>query len=321
MDSFKNIVLVSCFLGGAEIFTLERLLQAQNSRAVLHCNSILAQKIKSDGRYSGLHVRAEASLDSLASCITIKSIVSGVRGILPIIEKGGVLFANLRAASLMLHPKVWRRSDAFIHDNSHYLNFKTRAMVSLIVGLSNKTFFPCLHSTLRIPFSGLLSQRMIVEYFDTFQPLGEICSVSTKCLRFAMVGRIEPAKNQMLALGIANRIANDGYKVHLTFVGAPSDENYFSNLMSAPRHPNLVLVHKELVRSEVPTALKQHDIILHTSIVESLPLVLFESNSIGVPFFALPVGGIPEVLPCQYWLDLNVEVSVMRIKGLLLHLD
>jgi hypothetical protein len=313
VSSRNQIVLCTNVLGGAEIFTLERMLQRDPGDVVLHCNSELTRMIKKDERYSKIQVVSEACLDGLASHITAANIASGVGGLRSILEKGGALLGNLRAAAMMLHPAVARRNDAFIHDNSHYLNLKTRTLIALIVVRSVKTFFPCHHSTLRLPFHRLLSPRIVIDYFGSFRPLTDTRRPRPELLKMAVVGRIEPAKNQRLALDIANRLAGDGTRVHLTLVGSRSDAAYCSDLMAAARHPDLELTQQEAPRSDIPSLLQKQDMIVHTSIAESLPLVLFEANSLGVSFFALPVGGIPEVLPKKYWLDVDIEESVRQI--------
>ena len=321
MSLRKNIVLCAGVLGGAEVFTLERVLLGGAADVVLHCNSQLAQTIKKDERYSKVQVRSEACLDGLASHITLASIEAGVGSLRPLLATGGVLLGNLRAAALMLHSTAARRNDAFIHDNSHYLNLKARTLIALIVARSFRTFFPCIHSTLRVPFRRLLASRIDVDYFGAFQPLGDIRLPWPARLQIAVVGRIEPAKNQMLALNIANRLASDGIRVHLSLVGARSDLAYYLSIMTMTKHPALELTQQEVNRSEIPKILQEQDMILHTSIAESLPLVLFEANSLGVPFFAWPVGGIPEVLPKKYWLSVDIEESVRQIKNTLYRAD
>lgn len=313
VSSQKHIVLCSAILGGAEIFLLERLLQEGHAGAVLHCNSELTMKIKMDAQYGKLLVVSEICLDGLASQITVANIASAAGGLRSIFEQGGVLLGNLRAASMMLHPAVARRNEAFIHDNSHYLNFKTRVLIALVVGMSRLTFFPCRHSTLRVPFRRLLFPRMAIDYFSVYQPLDFINHPRPTHINIAVVGRIEPAKNQQLAFDIANRLAGDGTHVHLTLLGSRSDATYYSGLMAMVRNPTLKLSQEEVPRSEIPSLLLKQDIVVHTSLIESLPLVLFEANAVGVPFFALPVGGIPEVLPREYWIDVDAEKSVRQI--------
>lgn len=317
MSTQKNIILCSLILGGAEIFTLERLLQCDTSSTILYCNSGLAQKIASDERYGPIQVVGCSGLDGLASDITISNIASAVSCLRSVFKIGNVLLGNLRAASMMLHPLVARRNDAFIHDNSHYLNIKARILIALVIARSRYTFFPCRHSVLRVPFCRLLWPRIVIDYFGEFSSLEHVKRSRPSFLRIAIIGRIEPAKNQKFAIDIANKLAGSGTCIHLSLVGSRTDERYYAEIMAKVDHPTVEVTQVEVLRSEIPDIIKNQDIILHTSIAESLPLILFEANIFQIPFFAVPVGGIPEVLPKKYWLDSDVDKCIYQIESAL----
>jgi glycosyltransferase involved in cell wall biosynthesis len=313
----KHIILCSLILGGAEIFTLERLLQGGADCMILHCNSELALNIFNDKRYSSVKVISEPGLDGLASNFTFTNLICAVISMRPVIEMGGALLGNLRAASMMLHPAVARRNDAFIHDNSHYLNLKARILMAFIIVRSRRTFFPCRHSILRVPFYRLLLSRIVVDYFETFHSFNSIKISKQACLNIAIIGRIEPEKNQKLAMAIVNHLASSGAAINFTLIGSRAHKSYYDEIIAMENNPAVKLTQIEVLRSEIPSLIKKQDLILHTSIAESLPLVLFETNMLKIPFFALPVGGIPEVLPDKYWLNVDVEKSVQKIKNII----
>ena len=108
MSPRKHIVLCTAILGGAEIFALERLLKSDLADVVLHCNSQLARIIKNDERYGKVQVMSEVGLDGLASHITVANIATGVGSLRPLLEKGGVLLGNFRAAALTLSARASR---------------------------------------------------------------------------------------------------------------------------------------------------------------------------------------------------------------------
>ena len=66
---WRHTVLCSHMLGGAEIFTLERML-AHGGAPVLRCNPSLAELIRQDQRYAAIDVRPVSALDALATSIT-----------------------------------------------------------------------------------------------------------------------------------------------------------------------------------------------------------------------------------------------------------
>lgn len=307
---FDETVLCTTVLGGAEIFTLERMCLAAPA-GLLHCNEALAAQIRRDPAYDAIPLRVHPCLDALSEKIDFRNIETGVNGLQDVLMRGGILLGNLRAASLTLNRSVARRNDAFVHDNSHYLNVKARALIAGIVAASRRTFFPCEHSTLRVPFRKRLSHRMQVEYFADYVPLPQLEEEPPRRLNVAMIGRIEPAKNQKLGVAIADELARHFDAVHLTLLGARSDEAYCAAVLDhGSYHAALSVSQEQLPRSSVPDFLSGQHLVLHTSVAESLPLVLFEANRRGIPFFALPVGGIPEVLPRQYWLNHDTRRSV-----------
>lgn len=120
-------------------------------------------------------------------------------------------------------------------------------------------------------------------------------------VRIATVGRIGPDKDPALAARVGLAIADLMGPVELTLLGDIVNPRYASQVMAMARH-DLRIVQLRLSHEEVVPFLSKQHLVLHTSPIESLPLVLFEANAAGVPFFALPVGGIPEVLPPPFLL-------------------
>jgi glycosyltransferase involved in cell wall biosynthesis len=298
-------------LGGAEIFALERMRQAP-ATPVLHCNAALSQRIGADTRYAAIRRVTEHSLDELAVRISPRNIRKAARGLATVLQGGEVVLGNLRAASIQLASAHAGRNDAFIHDNSHYLNLKARLLLTLIVARSRRVFFPCRHSTLEIPFGHTLRRRIAVEYFAPYREITPALARDSEGLRALTIGRIGPDKNQLGAVHIATALARRFERVRLTLLGEVMDERYFESLSRAAA-PHVELCHQQVPRSKVPEILKAHDLVIHTSLIESLPLVLFEANACGVPCFAFPVGGIPEVLPQRYRLEADPDTAAGQI--------
>jgi len=133
-------------------------------------------------------------------------------------------------------------------------------------------------------------------------------------LHILTIGRIGPDKNQLGAVQIATALARRFERVHLTLLGEVMDERYFESLSRAAA-PHVELCQQQVPHSKVPEILKGHDLVIHTSLIESLPLVLFEANACGVPVFAFPAGGIPEVLSERYRLEADPDTAAARIAG------
>lgn len=229
------------------------------------------------------------------------------------LRSGSVLLGDLRASAVQLVARDAGRNAIFIHDNSNYLNLKTRWTIALAAYRSAAVFFACRHATARLPLRRALARKLRIEYFAPYRPLASRSVPRDTTLRIANVGRIEPNKNQQLALSIACALARHFRAVELTLVGSITDPAYAEALARQPREPNLGVAMRQVRRSEMPALLKAQHIVLHTSCVESVPLVMFEANAVDVPFFAVDVGGIAELLPSQYLLRANPESAADTI--------
>ena len=316
MVTWDKVVLCSNILGGAEIFTLERML-ARKDTASLYCNGTLMELILADNRYNSIKIYECQCLNRLASQINLLHIRTAARGLAPLLERGEVVLGNLRAASIQIASEFAGRNTAFIHDNTNSLNIKNRVLISIIGIRSRLILFPCRHSSGNLPFRGVFESKLAFEYFSSYKLLTPKPLRTYDTLRIINVGRIEKNKNQLLAVQIASRLASVFSRIELTLLGNPEDENYFRLLENQDIPVNLTLIQREVRRSEVPAALIEHDIVLHTSFIESLPLVLFEANSSEVPFFAIGTGGIPEVLPVEYIIDSDPQTAATQIYRLI----
>ena len=150
MNLWDQVVLCSTFLGGAEIYSLERM-RADAQEAVLHCNPSLAAVVRGDSRYDTIEVATYPCLEPLAKRISWGTMRAASRGMSTLLRQRSTLLGNLRAASIQLVAPSARENCAFIHDNANYLNFKARLLITLIVARSRTVFFPCLHSAERVP--------------------------------------------------------------------------------------------------------------------------------------------------------------------------
>lgn len=296
MTPWNDVVLCSTLLGGAEIFALERLL-VLGDNSVLRCNPSLGALIAADARYRGLRMESVASLEALAMTIDGRNLRRGAAELSLALRRGSVLLGNLRAASLQLASPWAHRNTMFIHDNTHHLNTKARWLVALAALRSKRVMFPCRHSAAQLPLRRLLAHKLGVEYFADFHSATARKVPRTATLRIANVGRIGPDKNQQLAVSIAAALCRHFAQVELTLLGTVVDAGYMHRMLECATPSNLSVHTRQVHRSQVPDTLQQHDLVLHTSLIESLPLVMFEAGAAGVPFFAVDAGGIAELLP------------------------
>lgn len=313
---WANVVLCSEFLGGAEIFALERLRQISGSGR-LYCNDRLANLIRAQGRYENVPLFEIDALAPLARRITWRHLFDARRALDSVLARQHVLMGNLRASALQLVTMHAGRHTIFIHDNTHYLNAKTRWLLGLAALRSNAVLFPCRHASERLPLRRMVAGRLHVEHFAKLALIRRQAVPPDDVVRIVNVGRIEPNKNQKFAVEIVAELVKLGRLASLTLLGPVHDPVYMEQLRRQARDSGVALRCIEKPRSEVPSALSQHHLVLHSSLIESLPLVLFEANAAGRPFFALPTGGLPEVLPPAYFLSPNPQQSAAKLHAYL----
>lgn len=122
-------------------------------------------------------------------------------------------------------------------------------------------------------------------YLNTLRPLSNHRPHISGTINIALIGRVEPNKNPEYALAIARELTLLGLHVIITLVGSPINREYLKNLLDSNGDKKINIRHLVTTRSGVAEVIMGQDAVIHTSHIESLPLVLFESNSAGVPFF------------------------------------
>ena len=110
------------------------------------------------------------------------------------------------------------------------------------------------------------------------------------------VGRLAPAKGQLLLLQACALLKSEGKAFTLRLVGDGPDR---SRLEQAVRHHQLadcVQFTGALNQAEVRAELAGADAFVLPSLAEGIPVVLMEAMASGVPCVTSPVNGIPELI-------------------------
>jgi glycosyltransferase involved in cell wall biosynthesis len=108
------------------------------------------------------------------------------------------------------------------------------------------------------------------------------------------IGTLEPRKNQAYLLAVLAAARQRGQLLTLTLVGHGPDETALKR-----RAEELGVSSQVRFVGFVPQAaalIHGHLAVVHAARLENLPLALIEAMACGKPAFALPVGGIPELL-------------------------
>lgn len=113
-----------------------------------------------------------------------------------------------------------------------------------------------------------------------------------------IVGRIDPQKNQRLALQLLPRLLAERHDVHLVLLGHVTDDEYFRQLRSLCRELGItgrvtIIPGLEAGSSELVDAYHAANIFLLPSQHEPFGIVVLEAWAAGLPVIASSVGGLP----------------------------
>ena len=100
-------------------------------------------------------------------------------------------------------------------------------------------------------------------------------------LRILQVGRLEPVKNHEFSLLVARALSDSHAAYHLTFAGSGS----LAGSLHARALDLNVAQHITFTgeTNDVPSLMRDHDVLIMPSLHEGLPLVLIEAQAAGLP--------------------------------------
>ena len=119
---------------------------------------------------------------------------------------------------------------------------------------------------------------------------------TTSRLLISNVGLIDTRKNQKLLLQIGHELRKRGiHNFHLWLIGEGPKRVEYTRLASELDLTDHVTF---LGQQATPWLLvAQSDLYIHTALNDNCPYSIVEALAVGTPVLALPVGGIPEMLP------------------------
>jgi colanic acid/amylovoran biosynthesis glycosyltransferase len=114
--------------------------------------------------------------------------------------------------------------------------------------------------------------------------------------RLLCVGRLTPAKCQVLLVQACARLRDAGTPFCLTLVGAGPDRERVERAVAALGLQDRITLTGALNQTEVREQFARADIFVLPSLAEGIPVVLMEAMASGVPCVSTPVNGIPELI-------------------------
>jgi glycosyltransferase involved in cell wall biosynthesis len=112
--------------------------------------------------------------------------------------------------------------------------------------------------------------------------------------QIAVVERIDPDKNPLILLEVAERLKGDGWRIVVAGSGSLTDQ-LASEIRARSLDGTLVLLGR-LDRERLWELYAQSALLLHVSLTEGQPQVLYEAAAVGLPVVATAVGGVAAAL-------------------------
>ena len=115
-------------------------------------------------------------------------------------------------------------------------------------------------------------------------------------VRLLSVGRLTPAKGQILLLQACAALQAEGLDFRLAVVGDGPDRALLQAAVAEQGLAGRVRFTGPLNQAEVRSELAVADAFVLPSLAEGIPVVLMEAMASGVPCISTPVNGIPELI-------------------------
>jgi glycosyltransferase involved in cell wall biosynthesis len=134
---------------------------------------------------------------------------------------------------------------------------------------------------------------------------------SVICRDLIAIGSLEPRKNQEFLLRVLAEAKRRGQIYSLTLVGSGEDSE---KLKALARDLGITAQTCFLGRQQnAASLLSAHKLLVHSALIENLPIALIESLAAGIPILAPAVGGIPEIfddgIEGRFWSITDVDAS------------
>lgn len=145
-------------------------------------------------------------------------------------------------------------------------------------------------------------------------------SLASSEVSLLCVGRLTPAKGQVLLIQACARLRDAGVRFSMNLVGDGPDRGRVEAAIAEHSLQGLVKLTGSLTQVEVRLALLGADIFVLPSLAEGIPVVLMEAMCSHVPCVSTPVNGIPELIEHGRTGLLAVPGDVDSLVEQLLHL-
>lgn len=201
-------------------------------------------------------------------------------------------------------------------DNKNFIGILYKVLARRIIHVVATHFIACGEAAAKFLFPYqkdilLLPNAIDTSYFADIgnkknNYLNQLYNLNNDCLKIIQIGRLQPVKNHVFSIQIAKELKKNNILFRMFFVGQGELQKEIEMLI----HQNNLLNEIVLMglHSDIAQIMAGADVLVMPSLHEGFPVVLVESQSVGLP--ALISGAVsPEV-------DLKVDlVSFESLKS------
>lgn len=119
---------------------------------------------------------------------------------------------------------------------------------------------------------------------------------SRDTIHIVCVGRLVPAKGQLILLQAASKLLSQGHLFHLTLIGTGPDKDHLQQFVDSSALKPYVTFCGALSHEETRRQLENADIFALPSFAEGVPVALMEAMAMEIPCVSTVIAGIPELI-------------------------
>ena len=117
-----------------------------------------------------------------------------------------------------------------------------------------------------------------------------------EAIRIVSVGRLVPAKGQLILLQAFHKLLNQGLDIQLILVGDGPDREHLQQFVDKHDLARHVTVCGAMNHDQTREQLAQADIFALASFAEGIPIALMEAMAMEIPCVSTSIAGIPELI-------------------------
>lgn len=151
-----------------------------------------------------------------------------------------------------------------------------------------------------LPIGKIFNEKERIQAKDFSSKMRQTLSLSSDDVVFLFLGRIAPQKNLEVLLKAFDRVSNNSPDIHLVIAGSGSNDNEAKLIDWIEHCDNSEKIHRIKGVDSPANTIASADVMVLSSVYETVPLVVLEGLQLGVPTVMTQTGIAEEILQGEY---------------------